>query len=807
MTIASPPHTKIVCAHCGYDCPSTDIRIADQYFCCEGCKMVYQLLNENGLTQYYKIQKGAGISLKSGGAATQFDYLDNETIVQQLIDFEDDKIIKVTFYLPQIHCSACLWLLEHLYQLNPSIVQSRVNFLKKELYLTFLKSEITLRAVVELLATIGYAPEINLNSLEAPKAKQTDRTFLYKLGVAGFCFGNIMLVSFPEYLGLNELIDQAFYRFFSYLNIVLILPVLLYSATGYFKATWVSFRERQLGIDVPITLGISVLFLRSIFEIVTQTGVGYLDSLAGLVFFLLIGKWFQQRTYHQLSFDRDYTAYFPIAALKKTIDGAVESVALSQLQKGDVILVKNETLIPADGVIIKGDAQIDYSFVTGESKPIRKEIGDKVYAGGRQKGTQIEVQLTKKVSQSYLTQLWNEETFNTKQTTDFSTLLNRVGRYFTWVILGIAFVTGGYWLWMDSTIAMNAFTAVLIIACPCAIALSVPFTLGNAIRILSKHGFYLKNTTVVERLRGINTIVFDKTGTLTAANTHQLTYHGTPLTPEEKQAIKAVAYQSTHPISQSLVNYFQTIKPNHQTHNQPIRNFQAYIGKGIEGGVGEDWVQIGSSDFVQSPHSKKGTYIKINHTIKGYFTLAPTHRKGIFGVIQRLKKRYRIALLSGDNSQSKQQWQPLFEETALHFNQSPKDKLTYIRDLQQKGQRVMMLGDGLNDAGALKQSDVGIAVTENVQHFSPACDAILEGKQLNRLEQLIQFSHTSVRMVHWALLLSFCYNLVGLYFAVQGLLTPVIAAILMPLSSISIVAFGVLMTNWAGRFLKDDTAI
>ena len=432
------------CYHCGEDCIDYKIEHDDKLFCCEGCKTVYDILNTNGLCQYYEIDENAGISLK-GKRQAGFAYLDDPEVVEQLAAYRDDKQTKISFHLPQIHCASCIWLLENLYKLNDGVLASNVNFLKKEIHITFSNETTSLRQVVELLASIGYEPAINLSSLDGDERPIINRSFFYKLGVAGFAFGNIMLLSFPEYLGLDQLANPFFFRLFGYLNIILAIPLVFYAGSDYLRSAWQGLRQKMLNIDVPISLGILSLFGRSLYEILTHTGAGYLDSLAGLVFFLLIGRWFQQRTYHNISFERDYKSYFPIAARLKTPEGE-QSVSLNKLQPGDQIVIKHQELIPTDSLLVKGEAKIDYSFVTGESEPVEKVPGDKIYAGGRQMGESIELTVSRKVSQSYLTQLWNDEAFTKKVESRTSQLADRVGKAFTIVILLIAFTTLAYWI-------------------------------------------------------------------------------------------------------------------------------------------------------------------------------------------------------------------------------------------------------------------------------------------------------------------------------------------------------------------------
>ena len=841
--------SKTACYHCGEPCDTNASSTLSSgstqlSFCCEGCKMVYEILNANDLCQFYDIEAKAGISLK-GKKIAQYAYLDDEKIVKQLVNFSNEKISKVTFLIPQIHCASCIWLLENLYKLNDGILASKVNFLKKEVYITFANSATTYRKIVEVLASIGYTPAINLGDLDKPKKQVVDKRFYYQLGVAGFAFGNIMLMSLPEYFGLTE---TTFQEIFGYLNMLLILPVVFYSGSGYLKSAWEGLKQRHLNIDVPISLGILTLFSRSVFEILTHTGAGYLDSLAGLIFFLLIGKWFQQRTYHQLSFERDYKSYFPIAATVLK-NGLETSVALSQMKIGDIILLKNGELIPSDGILQKGIARIDYSFVTGESEPIRMAIGEKLFAGGRQTGGAIQLTVTKKVAQSYLTQLWNEDTFQKEAETTTSQLANRVGKYFTMVILTIAFATLTYWLPKDIPLAVNAFTAVLIIACPCAVALSIPFTFGNALRLLGRAGFYLKNTNVIERLNDVNSIVFDKTGTITKASESQVNYQGKTLSGKEQKAVYALVKESSHPVSRQIVtlivdnfkkdkdsNLHDSIFPSEaqsfllerklmilgedslltsNAHENPppstlqsrralvhkenacnklavnnlleLTDFKENIGKGIEGRYDGLFIEIGKLP-------NKGTFLKIDGQQKGIFTSQNSYRKGLAFVLKQWYNRFRLFVVSGDNDREKSFLEKWFFKNHLFFQQSPKDKLQFIQKLQVSGGKVLMLGDGLNDAGALQQADVGIVVAEDTNNFTPACDAILDAKQFMQLPNFIRYAQQSLKVVYAAYGLAFIYNVIGLSFAVQGTLSPVIAAILMPLSSVTIVAFGVGMT-------------
>jgi Cu+-exporting ATPase len=779
--------TLTQCFHCGNDCVEEHFHYDDKKFCCIGCQSVYTILSENQLCNYYSYNPNPGKT--QDGKSAHYDYLDEPKIASSLLDFSDENVSIITLYIPAIHCSSCLWLLEHLYKINPSIVNSRIDFLKKQVVITFKHKEFSLRELIRMLAAIGYEPIISLQDVVKEQNKVSDRDIIKKIAVAGFCFGNVMLLSFPEYFGMAAF-EHQFKTFFGLLNLVFAIPVVFYSGRDYFISAWKNLRNKILNLDFPLALGIAVMFIRSIYEILSGTGAGFVDTLCGLVFFLLIGKWVQQRTYHHLSFERDYRSYFPVA-VTLIKEGTEKPIPMDELKVGDRILIRNNEIIPADTILMKGDAVIDFSFVTGESAPVQKVLGEIVYAGGRQINEAIELEVIKPVSQSYLTSLWNNEAFEGKKK-KIDTFSDTISRYFSVVLLIIAFGSAAFWMFDDSAKAWQSLTAVLIIACPCALALSSPFTLSAVLSIFDKNKFYLKNTAVVEQMARINTLVFDKTGTITAPEGFRISFEGN-LSYEEQCMISSLARNSGHPLSRELVKW---MKINEYF---TVSSYQEIPGKGIEGIVNNKILRIGSASFINIRSDKKDTgtiYIQIGEHYAGYFSFRQYWRPGLKELFSKLGSKLNMHLLSGDQDSEREFLLPAFPwEDQMHFKQSPQDKLNYIHALQQKNNKVMMLGDGLNDAGALKQSDLGIAVTDNINNFSPGCDAILDGAEFEKLPNFLQQAKDAMKVIHISFGISTIYNAVGLFFAVQGLLSPLYAAILMPLSTVTIISFTSIATH------------
>ncbi len=773
------------CYHCGEKTLINPIYYDDKLFCCEGCKTVYSLLKANHMEAYYQLDESPGISLRHLQISPNtYAVLDAPDILDKMLTIRTEKHAKVTLRLPNIHCASCLWLLENLYKMQPGIISSRVNFMAREATISYDPRKISLRQVAQLLAAIGYPPELSLGSTERRETRLSrhSRRMLYRLGVAGFAFGNIMLTSFPDYLNMGHDHKDIVLQVLPYINMTLAVPMVFYSGWDYLESAWKGIRSGYLNMDVPISLGILALFFRSVYEVLVLGETGYFDSLAGLVFFLLVGKWFQDRTYRRIAFDRDYRSYFPIWATKLTAEGE-QAVPLDRLAKGDHILVRNGEMIPADGTLVHGTALVDYSFVTGESDPVRLEVGERVYAGGYQQGPAIEVELTATVSQSYLTGLWNNEAFVKRRERPASALSDAVGRRFTYVVLTIAVLTLLYWLPRDWSMAVYAFTSVLIVACPCAISLSIPFTLGNVLSVLGRHKIYLKNTMVIEDLATINHIVFDKTGTLT----HKTIRVEGALSDYHLRLVKTLVSQSNHPVSRLLYREIDAAP------FEAVYDFEERPGEGLSGEVDGHRVEVVSGAFVGE---RTGTVLRVDGETVGRVFAEDRLRAGVRELFERLRSKYQLSLISGDNDAARDLMQSLFgDEAHVLFRQRPEDKLEYIRSLQAKGDKVLMVGDGLNDAGALQLAEVGMVLTESGNNFTPASDVILSSRFLPRLDELLNLSADSIRIIYKGYLFALVYNIIGLSFAVRGLLSPVIAAILMPMSSITVVLIGVVLST------------
>ena len=778
------------CFHCGQEIDKDRIFFDEKAFCCNGCKSVYEILNANNLGNFYELNKNSGI--RPDENLSQFDYLDTPEIFEKVVDFSEGNTSVVTFKIPVIHCSSCIWLLESLQDLNTNIRYSQVNFTKKTLQVSFNQNELPLSELAKFLTNLGYKPVISLETADKKEAA-VDRSLTIKVAVAGFAFGNAMMFAFPEYLNTGSSVDfwlEEFAPFFRFLTFLLSIPVVVYSASDYYKSAWFGLKNKIVNIDVPIVLGILVLFFRSVYEIATNYGPGYFDTLCGLLFFMLLGKIFQKRTYSALSYDRDYKSFYPIAVTKVDFGGQQQNILLSDIKVGDRILVRNQEIIPVDTVLINGEGNIDNSFITGESATITKNPGDKIFAGGKQIGSILELEVIKTVNQSYLTQLWNKEAFR-KEELGLDTLVNQISKYFTFIILGITLLAGIYWYQIDFEKMFQVVSAILIVACPCALALSTPFTMGHIMRILGRNKMYVKDAHTIEKMAKIDTLVFDKTGTITYNKKANISFEGKEIAEFDLKNIKSLLKNSNHPLSKSLYEFLEV-----QDEYLPIENFKETAGKGYEATVRGKVYKIGSAKFThqEAKSLETAVYIERDGEFLGKYIFKNEYRDGLAEMAKELKD-YKIHVLSGDNSSEEQTLKNLIPNiTEMRFSQSPEDKLEYIKHLQDQGKKVAMLGDGLNDAGALKQSNIGIAIADDTNSFTPSSDVIMNGGVLTKLHDYFALTKDAMIIVKLTFGVSFLYNVVGLTAAVLGEMSPLFAAILMPLSSISVVAFTSLST-------------
>ncbi len=781
------------CAHCGDVCADASITLSDHVFCCTGCASVYELLQEHNLCGYYQDGVQTGVSQQQSHRDRQaYAILDDPTVAARFVEFADQRRIRMRFALPTMHCASCVWLLERLPHIQSGLISAEVDLQRKTIVVDVVPGALRVRDVAELLRSFGYEPLIHVEGNELSREqqrKEATRGLYLRLGVAGFAMGNIMMFSIAQYLAHRNgttTIDPTLVAVFTWLSIGLSIPVYVYSASPWLRSAWAALRQGTVNLDIPVALGITTLFVRSIADIATGASEGFLDSFAGLVFFLLIGRVFQQKAFDAVTFDRTVRSFFPLSVRRDTPLGE-EVVAIDALRVGDTIAIRNGEVIPADAVLLSPVGYIDYAFVTGESVPVECSRGAMVYAGGKVVGTALQLTATRPVSQGYLASLWERSSARTSRD-GYRALSDRFGRLFIWAVITIAAV--GFVLWLpDIPVALSVFTAVVIIACPCALTLAAPITLGTAMGILGRRKIYAKNIDVLAALDDIGAVVFDKTGTLTSSQPN-VVFHGDELTHDEYAAVVSVASHSTHPISRGLASGVSCAKD--------VGDVTEVAGRGITGIAHGHRVHIGSMHFlaeygIADPKEmhRHATMVAVDGQIVGEVTPRAEFREGVGELLSALRQQgQRCELLTGDSDRDRDLVAALFEQDAMTFRASPSDKVDHLEQLRRRT-RVLMIGDGLNDMSAMAVADVSIAVTDNTSTLAPASDMIIPATHIRHIADLLRYAHSLRNVIHVALWFTMLYNVVVIAIALTGRLTPVITAIMMPLSSLLVIGISV----------------
>ena len=782
------PASALVCRHCGDACDDRPIVGDAGVFCCLGCQSVFALLAHEGLEQFYACADRPGLSQRGVElrAPDRFASLDDAAVAAPFLEFDDGRLARARLTVPGLHCVSCVWLLERLWRLDPGVQASEVDLLGQTVRVTYRSERTSLRAIAELMAALGYEPL--LAAEHATSGAPTARRRLYRqIGVAGFAFGNIMIFSIPRYAN-GGMLDDGFQRLFDTLNLLFAIPVLLFSAADWFTAAWRSIRTRHVTLELPVALGLAVIFARSVHDIASGAGEGFLDSFSGLVLFLLVGRLVQQKTFARIAFDRTYRSFFPLS-VRLERSGSCDVVPLERLEPGDHIVVRPQELVPADAVVLDGHGAVDYAFITGEQSPMVAGVGDNVQAGGRVVGSTLRLRVTRPVSHSQLASLWANPLLHAPRRAWITDVADRFGLAFTLLAVALA-LAGAVWWWPDLAMSARVATAVLIIACPCALTLAAPVTLGTALGQLGRSGLHLRHTGVVFDLSRIDAVAFDKTGTLTSAAHPVVVEHG-GLTDRSWRLVRALAAESVHPVSRALAGAGMA--------GGTVTDLKEFPGRGVSATVDGRCVRIGRASFTGAPAPSCGdvTHVAVDDD-HGWARLAVPSREGIDDTVRALSRTHDVRLVSGDHGGDAPHWQPLFGD-GMAFSQSPHAKLSFIQDLQREGRRVLMVGDGLNDAGALAAADVGVAVCDATACVVPACDAMVDGRHVRDLPAYLRYARRARHVIVACFVVSVLYNVVGISLALAGALTPLASAILMPVSSLTVVAISAGAMRWSAR--------
>lgn len=761
------------CKHCNLEVPENSIHTD---FCCQGCKSVFEIITEYGLDDFYQIKEESYLfndPKRVQKFKYDFSYLDSSPQIQQ-----EQSARTLEFYIEGIHCSACLWLIEKLPEILPFVMSCQLR-LNDSIAKITISQEGSFKKVAETLVSLGYKPHaIKDNLHQSELSRKENHMTLIQIGVAAFSTGNLMILAVSLYSGLTGSLAQ----YFDWLMLFLALPTLTFSAAPFYKKAWYQLKFRTISIELPIAISLLVGSLVSFYSVLFGYHFVYFDSLSTLVFLLLISRYLLKRT--QDSFKSQYSLldlYDGQEVLKFDPDSQdYKKVLIDELHVGDKVKVLSGEKIPVDGEICSGHTSIDKSLLTGEAYPEKVNCGEQVFCGTINIGSEIIVKANEIGQKTRLGNILKETQENLNQKSLIISLSNTFARIFVSCILILSIMVFIFTVPLSLEEAISRALSVIIISCPCAIALTIPLLLTQALHQAIQKGFIIKSTDVFEQLIQIKNIIFDKTGTLTEGRFQVLSI--STLSPEAKQALVSLESQSNHPIAHAVKTHF-----NSEVEPCSVKDFHI-LPQGIKGTIkGSSWEVIPFENHSNEDMNQPLTQLilKKDGNPQGYLTLGDKIRFESNQTIEKLSNQgLEIHLLSGDQeSTCKHVARKLnIQEENVFFQHSPEEKQRVTSQFQQ----VAMIGDGANDMMALSTANIGISIGGCLKEGSQVADIHFIESNLNLLPELFKHAHKTVRLIKVSIVFSLFYNLIGVTAAMLGWVTPLFAAILMPLSSITV---------------------
>ncbi len=800
----STPQAPIACAHCALDVPDALVTSgAAHQFCCAGCRTAYALLHDHGLAQFYTFREPRPEAAPRTGRS--YEEFDHPAFTALHVTPAADGLSRIELYLEGLHCASCVWLVERVPLLVPGVARAELDLRRARAVLEWDTTRTPLSVVARTLDTLGYAPHPFRGVARDAVRRSEDRRTLVRIGVAGAIAGNVMLFALALYSGELAWMDPAHTRFFRLLSMGLTLPALMWPGRVFFTGAWAALRTRALHMDLPIAIALAAGFVRGAMNTVTDEGPIYFDGLAILVFALLVGRFLQQRGQRMAADSAELLfALTPATARVVRTDGSLHETPSSALLPGMLLDVRAGETFAADGVLTDAESTINASLLTGESRPIRVREGDAVYAGTLNVSAPIRVRVTEAGETSRVARLLHQVESSAARRAPVVLAANRVAGVFVAVVLIVSVVT---WAWKSlhsSPSALDDVIALLVVTCPCALALATPLAVTVSIGRAAGDGILVKGGDALELLAKTGVLVLDKTGTLTEGHTTVVTWIGDEAV---QSLVKSLEAGSSHPIADG----FRRAWP--QVVLQPVAQETHVIGGGLRGVVDGRELVVGSPTFVRAQASDgTRTLEQAIGTMDRTLTPVLVAMDGVVVAAAGIGDRIRADALDSLTALRAMGWHTVmasgdapdvaravgaqlgFAEHDVHAAMSPEGKLALVQSLQADGAHVVMVGDGVNDAAAICAAAVGIGVHGGAEACLANADVFLARPGLSPLRELMEGAQRTVRVIRRNFAFSLAYNVVGASLAIAGLLTPLIAAILMPLSSLTVV-----FASWRGR--------
>ena len=806
MTSASPPigaSRAAACVHCSLPVPAALIRVdGEPSFCCGGCATAYAIIHDGGLDRYYDLPEKRLVAVAPSGRS--FDEFDHSAFHNLYVRARPDGSAETELYLDGVHCASCVWLVERVPLLVPGVIRAELEVGRALARVSWNPAETSLSSIARFLDTLGYRPHPFRAQRVEEMRRLEDRTALLRIGVAGALAGNVMMLAVALYSGWFAGMEPAFVRYFRWLSLLLTAPVLLWPGRVFFQGALASFRTRRLHMDLPIAIALGAGFLRGVINTVTDTGPIYFDGVAILIFLLLVGRFLQQRA-QRAATDATSLLHGLTPSVARLIDGdAIREVPAEALLPGVTVEVRAGETFPADGTVTAGTSQVDLSLLTGESRPVGAEPGSKAWAGTVNLAAALRMEVTQAGEESRVGRLVREVAAGAGRRARIVLLADRVAGWFVAAVLLLAVGTWWYWHAVSPEAALDNAIALLIVTCPCALALATPLAVTVSIGRAARQGILIRGGDALEALAHPGTLYLDKTGTVTEGKFRLTSWTGDEsLMP----LVAALERHSSHPVATGFLAAWINLEA-------PIASgVRQTLGGGIEGCVVGHDVIVGSPTFVRAratgtpPAGDRVSiadtpvWVAVDRRVVAAATFGDPIRPDAHEVIDRLRVRgWSVRLLSGDSSDVVEAvaGELGIADGAWRGGVTPEGKLAEIERAALAGP-VVMVGDGVNDAAAMARATVGVAVRGGAEASLAVADVYLSRPGLDALDRLMEGSERTLRVIRRNVALSLAYNIIGAGLAMGGWINPLVAAFLMPASSITVV-----LASWRSRTFEGD---
>jgi Cu2+-exporting ATPase len=791
--------TATACWHCGEPVPAgVDLQATiagqDRPMCCHGCQAVATLIDRAGLDRYYDFRDALPERPEAAARPDDYSAWDRDAILRHYARTDCDGLAQLTLVLENVHCAACSWLIKRFVGDLDGVAEIEVDIGDGRARLHFDPARSPLSEVASRLAALGYRPHLDSPLAGEQRDRSERRRLLKAIVVAGLGMVQVMSYALAGYIGAFQDIDPTSERFFQLISMVVAVPVALYSGRIFFESAWRTLRQRRMGMDVPVAAAMLLALTASIATTLLDAGEAYFDSVVMFIFFLLLGRYAVLVTRQRAgSVHSALARSLPAAARRLAADGAPEPVALVELEAGDRIQVSAGETVPADGRIVDGRAMVDEALLSGESSPRRRSLDETVLAGSMVRDGQLVVEVGEVGQGTVLAgivQLLEQARGHKPR---LAQVADRIAGWFVAFVLTGAAATALAWSQIDPGHVLPVVIAVLVVSCPCALALGTPVALASAARGFARLGILTTGSDVLEKLPGVTHVVLDKTGTLTQPEMSVAEVRIDDPRLDRTEVLRLAGRLervSRHPVATAFADYDDGGR---------VDAAEAVMAAGVSGTIDGRELALGKPAWIAerlggdpSPPGE-GQWIALTDRaqILAWLRLDSPLRAGAGELVEQLRDRgIEILLASGDRADNVAQMARRLGIERFEGDLRPADKLELVKRLQSDGARVAMVGDGINDAPVLAGADVSLALAEGADIARTQADMVITGRSLARVSRAFELAPRVVGVVRQNLAWAFAYNLLALPLAATGFIPPWAAAIGMSISSLIVVANG-----------------